>query len=42
MAIIIEAVCEPKDMKIGNNLIPFFQTHPNPSERIENARQAAQ
>lgn len=26
----------------GNNLIPFFQTHPNPSERIENARQAAQ
>jgi predicted Zn-dependent protease len=26
----------------GNNLIPFFQTHPNPSERIENARQTAQ
>ena len=25
----------------GNSTIPFFQTHPNPSERIENARQAA-
>ena len=25
----------------GNSMIPFFQTHPNPSERIENARQAA-
>ena len=27
--------------KGGNNLIPFFQSHPNPSERIENARQTA-
>ena len=27
--------------KNGNNLIPFFQSHPNPSERIENARQMA-
>jgi predicted Zn-dependent protease len=27
--------------KNGNNLIPFFQSHPNPSERIENARQRA-
>jgi len=27
------------ERKNGNNLIPFFQSHPNPSERIENARQ---
>lgn len=25
----------------SNSMIPFFQTHPNPSERIENARKAA-
>lgn len=25
----------------GNNLLPFFQTHPNPGERIENARKEA-
>jgi len=29
------------ESKSGNTLIPFFQTHPNPSERIENARQTA-
>jgi Zn-dependent protease with chaperone function len=27
------------ERKNGNNPIPFFQSHPNPSERIENARQ---
>ena len=25
----------------GNSFVPFFQTHPNPSERIENAKQTA-
>lgn len=25
----------------GNNLLPFFQTHPNPGERIENAQREA-
>jgi Zn-dependent protease with chaperone function len=28
------------EKKSGNSLIPFFQTHPNPSERIENAQKA--
>ena len=32
---------ETLEKNSGNNLIPFFQTHPNPSERIENARQTA-
>ena len=27
------------ESKSGNSLVPFFQSHPNPSERIENARQ---
>ena len=26
------------EKKSGNSLIPFFQSHPNPSERIENAQ----
>ena len=26
------------ESKSGNTLIPFFQSHPNPSERIENAQ----
>ena len=26
------------EKKSGNSLIPYFQSHPNPSERIENAK----
>lgn len=30
------------ESKGGNSVLPFFQTHPNPSERIENARKNAE
>jgi predicted Zn-dependent protease len=26
------------EKKSGNSAIPFFQSHPNPNERIENAQ----
>ena len=30
------------EAKSGNSPLPFFQTHPNPGERVENARAIAQ